>query len=68
MIERTELIAKAAAWMPARGWKARLAKRRRGEQPLFEHTLIEIDVLLQLLSVLADERHCGLSVAERRMR
>jgi hypothetical protein len=27
MIERRELMAKAAAWMQARGWKANLAKK-----------------------------------------
>ena len=28
MIERDQLMAKAAAWMQARGWKAKLAKNR----------------------------------------
>jgi len=28
MIERKELMAKAAAWMQARGWKGKLARRR----------------------------------------
>jgi len=46
MIERREPMAKAAAWMQARGWKGKLAKRRGREQSMFEHTLIEIDVLL----------------------
>jgi hypothetical protein len=67
MIERTELIAKAAAWMQARGWKAKLAKKRGGEQSLFEHALIEIEALLQRLSVLADQRHYGLSDSEQRI-
>jgi hypothetical protein len=67
MIERNELMATAAAWMQARGWKAKLAKKRGHEQSLFKHTLIEIDVLLQVLPILADERHYGLSDAERRI-
>ena len=32
MIERSELMAKAAAWMQARGWKAQVEKKREGEQ------------------------------------
>ena len=36
MIERSELMAKAAAWMQARGWKAKLATRRGHVQSLFE--------------------------------
>lgn len=34
MIERKELMAKAAAWMQARGWKAKLAQREHGENPV----------------------------------
>jgi hypothetical protein len=30
-MDRTELIAKAAAWMQARRWKEKLAKRRAYE-------------------------------------
>lgn len=41
MIERRELMAKAAAWMQGRGWKARLAKTRGYEQRLFEHSRIK---------------------------
>jgi hypothetical protein len=37
MIERRELMAKAAAWMQARGWQRKLAKQRGREQSLFEH-------------------------------
>jgi hypothetical protein len=47
MTERSELMAKAAAWMQARRWRGKLAKKRGREQSLFEHTLIEIDALLQ---------------------
>lgn len=45
--DRQALIARAAAWMQARGWKAKLAKRRDYEQSLFEHSLIELDVLVE---------------------
>ena len=44
MIDRTELMAKAAAWTQARGWKGKLAKKRGREQGLFEHTWIEVAV------------------------
>lgn len=67
VIERTDLMAKTAAWMQARGWKSRLAKKRGYEQSLFEHSLIEVDVLLELLPILGDARHYGLSVAEQRI-
>lgn len=67
MLDRAELMAKAAAWMQARGWKVRLAKKRAYEQSLFEHSLIEVDVLLALLSILGDARHYGLSAAEQRI-
>jgi hypothetical protein len=63
VIDRSELIASAAASMQARGWKRKLAKKRGREQSLFEHTLIENDVLLQLFPILEGERHCGLSDA-----
>ncbi len=62
MMERTEIMAKAAAAgegllraddrrpatdyairMQARGWTARLAKKRGGEQGPFQHTLIEVE-------------------------
>jgi hypothetical protein len=58
--DRADLLARAAAWMEARGGRRKLAKRRGCEQSLFEHMLIEIDVLLQLLPILADQRHYGL--------
>ncbi len=67
MIDRAEVVATAAAWMQARGWKRKLAKQRGREQSLFEHTLIEIDVLLQVLAILANGRHYGLSAAEHRI-
>ncbi len=57
-------MTKAAAWMQARGWKEKLAKRRGYEQSLFEHSLIELDVLLELLPILGSPRHYSLSENE----
>jgi len=57
MIECRELMAKAAAWMQARGWKGKPAKRRRGEQSLFEHTLIEIHLQPKVPRCAAPDRH-----------
>lgn len=64
-MERAELVTAAANWMQQRGWKARLAKKRGYEQSLFEHSLIELDVLLELLPMLASARHYTLSEAEK---
>jgi len=55
MIERRALMAKAAAWMQARGWKGKLAKRRGREQSLFEHRLQASGFGLQQV---ADEQDC----------
>ena len=55
---------RAAKWTHARGWRQKLAKARPHEQSLFEHSLIELDVLLELLPILASPRHCSLSEAE----
>ncbi len=41
MVEHNELMAKAAAWMQARGRKMRIAAKRRYGKSLFEHRLIE---------------------------
>jgi len=38
-MEREMILGRAAAWMQARGWKQKLAKRRGYEQSLFEHDL-----------------------------
>jgi hypothetical protein len=64
-MERQELMAKAATWMSARGWKQKLAKRRGFEQSLFEHSLIELDVFLELSPILASPAHYGLSDIEQ---
>jgi|GEM_PF-6006757 len=46
-MDRQEIMGETAAWMHARRWKEKLAKRRECEQSLFEHSLIELDVLLE---------------------
>jgi hypothetical protein len=65
--ERHNVVASASAWMQARGWRTKLAKRRGFEQSLFEHTLIELDVVLELLPVLASSRHYSLSETEQKV-
>jgi hypothetical protein len=41
-MDRSELLMRAAAWMQARGWKEKLAKRREYQQSRFEQTSIEV--------------------------
>src|SRR5581483_530848 len=67
MTDRQNLLMRAGAWMQARGWRSKLAKRRGHEQSLFEHTLIELDVLLELLPILASPSHYGLSESEQKI-
>ncbi len=66
-MDRRDLLERAAQWMAGRGWRQKLAKRREYEQSLFEHSLIELDVLLELLPILASPRHYGLTEAEQRI-
>jgi len=66
-MDRSAIMARATTWMQARGWKGKLAKRRGFEQSLFEHSLIELDVLLELLPILARPRHYGLSETEQKV-
>jgi hypothetical protein len=66
-MDRQEIMAKATAWMLTRGWKQRLAKRRDFEQSLFEHSLIELDVFLELCFILATPQHYGLSEVEQKV-
>ena len=40
VLERVELMIKAATWMRARGWKAKLAEKRGYKKSLFELSLI----------------------------
>jgi len=58
---------RAAGWMIARGWRRKLAKGRPHEQSLFEHSLIELEVLLELLPILERPRHYGLIEEEQKI-
>ncbi|HXF93530.1 MAG TPA: hypothetical protein VNK46_12290 [Nitrospiraceae bacterium] len=60
-------MTRAAAWMQARGWKQKLAKKRDHEQSLFEHSVIELDVLLELLPILKRPQHYGLDETEQKV-
>ena len=62
-----EIRSRAVKWMIRRGWKHKLAKRLGYEQSLFEHSLVELDVLLELLPILADPRHYNLNQTERKI-
>lgn len=66
-MDRRDVMSSGAAWMQARGWKGKLAKRRGFEQSLFEHSLIELDVLLEMLPILETPRHYGLSETEKKV-
>jgi hypothetical protein len=66
-MERTTLLTRAAKWMQERSWKQKLAKKRGFEQSLFEHSLIELDVFLELCPILASPSHYGLSDSEQKV-
>jgi hypothetical protein len=67
MQDRKDIMVKTATWMISRGWKRKLAKKRGREQTLFEHTLVELDVLLELLPILERTQHYGLTDTERKV-
>ena len=56
---------KAVRFMLVRGWRELLAKSGAYQQSLFEHTLCELDVLLQLLPILRLSNHCDLSQKDK---
>jgi hypothetical protein len=66
-MERTELLKGASRWMQERGWKQKLAKKRGFEQSLFEHSLIELDVFLELCPILASPSHYGFTDSEQKV-
>jgi putative SOS response-associated peptidase YedK len=66
-LDAADLMERAAKWMIARGWRGKLAKTGRFEQSLFEHSLVELDVLLALLPMLSSPLHYGLTEAEQRI-
>ncbi len=67
MISGDEVLKKASEWMLARGWKRKIAKRRQFDQSLFEHSLVELDAALQLLPILRQPHHFGLSPEEEQV-
>jgi hypothetical protein len=67
MHDPKEIMVKSATWMISRGWKRKLAKKRGREQTLFEHSLVELDVLLELLPILERTQHYGLTETERQV-
>ncbi|MCL4423880.1 MAG: hypothetical protein M1553_00155 [Firmicutes bacterium] len=58
---------KSILWMIRRGWKSKLAKKKGLEQSLFEHTLIQLDVLLSLFPLLQRKETFGLSEEEAKV-
>lgn len=66
-MDRESVLAAAADWMRRRGWRTKLAKKARYEQSLFEHSFIELDVLLELLPILSRSEHYGLSESEQQI-
>ncbi|MBX9685141.1 MAG: hypothetical protein K2X27_00490, partial [Candidatus Obscuribacterales bacterium] len=64
-LERTKIIEHAMSWMRKRGWHRLLAKRSHFEQSLLEHSLIELDTLLELLPTLSSSSHYGLTQQEQ---
>jgi len=63
-MEKAEILQKAINWMLNRRWKQKIAKYRRFEQSLFEHTLVELDVTLQLLPTIRLPCHYDLTPDE----
>ncbi|NLI12601.1 hypothetical protein [Pelotomaculum propionicicum] len=63
-----ELIRKKASqFMLKRGWKELVAKSGAYQQSLFEHTMCELDVLLQLLPILRLPNHYDLKLEEEQI-
>jgi len=56
MDNHESILQKASIWMLARGWKQKIAKRKQFDQSLFEHTLVELDVALQLFPILKSSK------------
>lgn len=58
-----QILAGAITWMRQRNWREKLAKSRSG-QSLYEHTLIELDVFLQVAPILRDPKRYGFTELE----
>ncbi|MBM4466969.1 MAG: hypothetical protein FJ014_15685 [Chloroflexi bacterium] len=67
MSSNETILQRASAWMLARGWKRKIAKRRQFDQSLFEHSLVELDAALQLLPILRQPSHFDLSPEEEQV-
>lgn len=67
MMQRQEIMSRAIRWMTMRGWKTKLAKMGDYEQSLLDHSLIELDVLIELFPILAGAHHYGLTHDEQRI-
>lgn len=67
MLDKDDLLRRATAWMLDRNWKRLTAKRRQFDQSLFEHTMMELDAMLQLLPILREPKHFGLSESEEQV-
>lgn len=58
---------KAAEFMLSRGWKRLVAKKVSYEQSLFEHSINELDALIQLLPILCRDNHFSFSDIEQKV-
>ncbi|MBS3948519.1 MAG: hypothetical protein KGZ57_09545 [Dethiobacter sp.] len=58
---------KAILWMIKREWRFKLAKRKELEQSLFEHTLIQLDLLMSLFPLLQRREAFGLTEEEMKV-
>lgn len=67
MIDKGRVFQSAVNWMLNRGWKRLGAKRKQFNQSLFEHTLVELDVALQLLPILKQPCHFDLTTEEEQI-
>jgi hypothetical protein len=67
MMDYKIIRSKAAEFMLQRGWKKLLAKKYIFEQSLFEHSMNELDVLLQLLPILIRTKHFTLTETEQKI-
>ncbi|OGF68312.1 MAG: hypothetical protein A2Y62_11480 [Candidatus Fischerbacteria bacterium RBG_13_37_8] len=57
----------AAKWMMERNWKRLTAKKREFEQSLFEHTMVELDAMMQILEILRKPQHFRFSQDEEQI-
>jgi hypothetical protein len=66
-MERAQIMSAAAKWARSRGWGNTLAKQRTHEQTLLEHSLIEVDVLLEVLPIISSSLHYNLNETEQKI-